>query len=70
MTQELADNLIATGFLRMAGDSTSEREVNFTEDRLDVIADELEVLTSGVMGLTMKCARCHTHKYDPIPHRD
>jgi hypothetical protein len=70
MTQELADNLIATGFLRMAGDSTSEREVNFTEDRLDVIADELEVLTSGVMGFTMKCARCHTHKYDPIPHRD
>jgi mono/diheme cytochrome c family protein len=70
MTQELLDNLIATGFLRMAGDSTSEREVNFTEDRLDVIADEIEVLTSGVMGLTMKCARCHTHKYDPIPHRD
>ncbi len=70
MTRELADNLIATGFLRMAGDSTSEREVNFIEDRLDVIADELEVLTSGVMGLTVKCARCHTHKYDPIPHRD
>lgn len=70
ITPELADNLIATGFLRMAGDSTSEREVNFTEDRLDVIADEIEVLTSGVMGLTMKCARCHTHKYDPIPHRD
>ena len=70
MTQELMDNLIATGFLRMGGDSTSEREVNFTEDRLDVIADEIEVLTSGVMGLTMKCARCHTHKYDPIPHRD
>ena len=70
MTQEIADNLIATGFLRMAGDSTSEREVNFIEDRLDVIADELEVLTSGIMGLTVKCARCHSHKYDPIPHRD
>ncbi len=70
MTQEIADNLIATGFLRMAGDSTSEREVNFTEDRLDVVADEIEVLTSGVMGLTMKCAHCHSHKYDPIPQRD
>ena len=70
MTQEMADNLVATGFLRMAGDSTSEREVNFIEDRLDVIADEIEVLTSGVMGFTMKCARCHNHKYDPIPQRD
>ena len=70
ITQEMADNLVATGFLRMAGDSTSEREVNFIEDRLDVIADEIEVLTSGVMGFTMKCARCHNHKYDPIPQRD
>ncbi len=70
VTQEIADNLIATGFLRMAPDSTSEREVNFTEDRVDVVADEIEVLSSGVMGLTMKCARCHDHKYDPIPQRD
>ena len=70
MTQEITDNLMATGFLRMGPDSTSEREVNFTEDRLDVIADEIEVLSSGVLGLTMKCARCHDHKYDPIPQRD
>ncbi len=70
VTQQMMEDLIATGFLRMGPDSTSEREVDFAEDRLDVIADELDVLGSGVMGLTLKCARCHSHKYDPIPQRD
>ena len=62
--------LIATGFMRMAPDSTTEREVNFVDDRVDVIADEIETISSSVMGLTMKCARCHSHKYDPLPQRD
>jgi mono/diheme cytochrome c family protein len=70
VTEQMMDNLIATGFLRMAPDSTTEREVNFVDDRIDVIADEIETISSAVMGLTMKCARCHTHKYDPLPHRD
>ena len=64
------DNLIATGFLRMAPDSTTEREVNFVDDRVDVIADEIETVTSSIMGITLKCARCHDHKYDPLPQRD
>ena len=70
VTAELMDNLIATGFLRMAPDSTTEREVNFTDDRIDVVADEIETVSSSLMGITMKCARCHSHKYDPLPQRD
>ena len=70
VTDEMVENLVATGFLRMGVDQTGSRTMNFTEDRLGVIYDAIQVLGSGVMGLTLECARCHTHKYDPIPQRD
>ncbi len=36
----------------------------------DIIDDRIDVLTRGTMGLTVTCARCHDHKYDPIPTKD
>ncbi len=70
VTPELVDIIVATGFLRMGPDSTNDRATNAVEDRLDMIADEMDILGSGIMGLTIRCARCHSHKYDPIPQRD
>jgi hypothetical protein len=70
ITKEIYDNLVATGFLRMAPDATWANITGYVPDRLEVIADEMDVLGSAVMGLTVKCARCHDHKFDPLPQRD
>src|SRR5262249_51144015 len=69
-TQEIMDNLVATGFMRLVPDGTNPIELNSVAERLDVIADQLEIFSSSVLGLTVQCARCHDHKYDPIPQRD
>jgi len=70
ITSEIYDNLVATGFLRMTPDASWANITGYLPDRVEVIADEIDVLGSAVMGLTLKCARCHSHKFDPIPHRD
>ena len=70
ITQELYDNLVATGFLRMSADGTFAGITGFVPNRLDVIDDQLRILSSTVLGLTIRCARCHSHKFDPIPQRD
>ena len=70
LTQEIHDNLVATGFLRMGVDETYANITSFVPDRLEVIDNAMETLGSAVIGLTMKCARCHSHKFDPIPQRD
>jgi mono/diheme cytochrome c family protein len=42
----------------------------FLNNQPDIIDDRIDVVTRGLMGLTVTCARCHDHKYDPIPTKD
>ena len=69
-TPEQIDSLVATGFLTTAADDTDEAGLNFVNYRMAVLTDQVDIFSSAVMGLTMGCARCHSHKYDPIPQRD
>ena len=70
LTAGQLDLIAATGFWRMAPDGTNSTEQNFIPERMDVIAGQVEILGSAVMGLSIGCARCHDHKYDPLPTRD
>ena len=63
------ETLIATGFLR-AGPRVQFREKDNPERRHDYLDDVLATLGRGVLGMTVHCARCHDHKFDPILQKD
>jgi hypothetical protein len=63
------ETYIATGFLR-AGPRVAFREKDNPERRYEYLDDLIATTGRGVLGLTVQCARCHNHKFDPIPQRD
>jgi hypothetical protein len=61
-TKSNPTNLTALGFL-----TVGERFMGMQQD---VLNDRIDVVTKGFLGLTVSCARCHDHKFDPIPTKD
>ena len=59
--------LIATGFLAIGSKPAKAMNDNF---EMDVVADQINVIGHGILGLSIGCARCHDHKTEPIPTRD
>ena len=70
MTPQQVELLTATGFLRMAADGTGASGVDQPVARNEVIADTINIVSSSLLGLSVGCARCHDHRYDPISQRD
>lgn len=62
--------LTATGFLRMAVDGTGSSVPDADVARNQVVADTIKIVSSAMLGLSVGCARCHDHRYDPISHDD
>ena len=69
-TPEMREALIATGYLRTARDLTHEDVGLIPQYFFSVLHDTIEIVGTGLLGLTVNCARCHTHKFDPIPQED
>lgn len=64
----VADKIVATGMLAIGnwGGGDADKEKLLT----DIVDDQIDVVGRSVMGLTLGCARCHDHKFDPIPTAD
>ena len=60
--------VVATGFLALGKKALAQKDLPLK--RYDVVDDQIDVTAKALMGLTVTCARCHDHKFDPIATRD
>ena len=70
LSTDLQEKLIATGFLRMAADPTASGQGDPDLSRNQVMADTLKIVSASFLGLSVGCAQCHDHRYDPISQTD
>jgi hypothetical protein len=66
--KQRAEQQIATGFLAIGPKSHNER--NPLQFQMDLADEQIDATTQVILGLTAACARCHDHKFDPIPQSD
>jgi hypothetical protein len=66
--EQRAEQLIASGFLLLGAKMLSERDKD--KLRMDVVDEQLSAVGNAFLGMTFGCARCHDHKFDPIPTAD
>ena len=69
LDQVTNETLIATGFLRQHA-KVGFREKDNPENRYEYLDDMIATVGRGILGLTVQCARCHNHKFDPIAQKD
>jgi hypothetical protein len=73
VTPEVIELLEASHFFRNGPDGSGESDGNPWElmrDRRAVVDTAIEIFGSAVLGLTLQCARCHDHKFEPVTQRD
>jgi mono/diheme cytochrome c family protein len=63
------DQVVATGYLRNSM-VNEEGGVDPEQFRMEAMFDRVDAIGKGILGLTVQCAQCHTHKFDPISHEE
>ena len=63
------DEVVATGFLRNSM-INEEGGVDPEQFRMEAMFDRMDCIGKGILGLTIQCAQCHTHKYDPLTQEE
>lgn len=63
------DQRVATGFLRNSM-LNEEGGIDPEQFRMEAMFDRMDAIGKGVLGLTIQCAQCHNHKYDPLSQRE
>lgn len=66
--EEESARLIATGYLILGAHNYEEQDKKQLE--MDIVDEQLDTIGRGLLGMTVACARCHDHKFDPIPTTD
>jgi hypothetical protein len=72
-SNEVIERLVATHFLRNGQDGTGESDGNPDEvkaDKYAVLEGAIQIVGSSLLGLTLQCAKCHDHKFEPVTQRD
>src|SRR5215471_1209723 len=69
-TPDQIEPLTATGFMRTTADITDNQTIYEVDKYFDAQQKAMETSLSGLMGVTIQCARCHDHKFDPFLQRD
>lgn len=66
--RDQAEKIVATGFLAIGPKGHNNRDRRqFTADMVD---EQIDALSQSMLGLTLACARCHDHKFDPVTQKD
>lgn len=66
--RDQAEKIIATGFLAIGSKGHNNRDRR--QFQMDLVDEQIDAMSQSMLGLTLACARCHDHKFDPVTQRD
>ena len=66
--RDQAEKIVATGFLAIGSKGHNNRDKR--QFAMDLVDEQIDAVSQSMLGLTLACARCHDHKFDPVTQRD